>query len=104
MRQVKPMQHVGDGGQRFHHDPADRKRRLDLPKRDPSLAQHDGPQRVGKRLQDGPAVAPNLRWSRAAGLVHPLHELDGRRGTHRKAAGRLPDRAAALDGPHDPLP
>src|SRR4051794_11295036 len=35
MRQVKPMQHVGDGGQRLHHDPAGPKGCLDLTKRDP---------------------------------------------------------------------
>src|SRR4051812_41259108 len=103
MRQVKPMQHVGDGGQRLHHDAAGRQRRFDLPQRDPSLARHDGPQVVRVLLQQGTPVAPNLRWRCAAGLAHPLHQLDGRRGAHGKAAGRLPDRAATLDNSHDPL-
>src|SRR3954452_482928 len=97
------MKHVGDGGQRLHHDAADRQRRFDLPQRDPSLARHDGPQVVRVLLQQGTPVAPNLRWRCAAGLAHPLHQLDGRRGAHGKAAGRLPDRAATLDNSHDPL-
>src|SRR3954469_24847362 len=63
MRQVKPMQHVGDGGQRLHRDAADRKRRFDLTKGDPSLARHDGPQGVRVLLQQGTPVAPNLRWA-----------------------------------------
>src|SRR3954462_3499590 len=97
------MQHVGNGGQRLHHDAAGRQRRFDLPQRDPSLARHDGPQVVRVLLQQGTPVAPNLRWRCAAGLAHPLHQLDGRRGAHGKAAGRLPDRAATLDNSHDPL-
>ncbi len=71
--------------------------------RDPSLARHDGPQVVRVLLQQGTPVAANLRRGRAAGLAHPLHQLDGRRGAHGKAAGRLPDRAAIFDSPHDPL-
>jgi hypothetical protein len=92
------VKHVGDGGQRLHDDAAGRKRRLDLPQRDPRLAQHKGPQVVRVLLQQGTPVAPNLRRCRAAGLAHPLHQLDGRRSAHREAAGRLPDRAPICDG------
>src|SRR3954470_5260686 len=51
-------------------------------------------------LQQGTPVAPNLRWRCAALVGLPLHQLDGRRGAHGKAAGRLPDRAATLDNSH----
>jgi hypothetical protein len=103
MRQAKPVEHVGNGGERLHDDPAGRKRRLDLTKGDPSLAQHDGPQVVRVLLQQRTPRAADLCRGRAAGLAHPLHQLDGRRGAHGKAAGRLPDRTAPFDGPHDPL-
>ena len=46
MRQAQAMQHVGNGGERLDDDVAGRKRRLDLPQRDPRLARHKGPQVV----------------------------------------------------------
>src|SRR3954447_7707168 len=103
MRQAKPVQHVGDGRERLHRDPAGRKRRLDLTKRDPGLARHDGPQVVRMRLQQRTPVAADLGWRRAAGLAHPLHQLNGRRRADREATGRLPDRTTTFDGPHEPL-
>src|SRR4051812_17780522 len=103
MRQAQAMQPVGNGGERLDDDVAGRKRRLDLPQRDPRLARHKGPQVVRMLLQQRAPVAPNLRRCRAAGLAHPLHQLDRRRGAHGKAAGRLTDRAAPFDGPYDPL-
>src|SRR3954467_5768774 len=103
MRQAKPVQHVGDGRERLHRDPAGRKRRLDLTKRDPGLARHDGPQVVRMRLQQRTPVAADLGWCRAAGLAHPLHQLNGRRRADREATGRLPDRTTTFDGPHEPL-
>jgi hypothetical protein len=91
MRQVKPMQHVGDGGQRLHHDPAGPKGCLDLTKRDPSLAQHDGPQDVRMHLQERTPSAANLGWCRAARPAYPLHQLDGRGRADREATRGLPD-------------
>src|SRR4051794_15213956 len=101
--QAQPMEHVGDGGERLHDDAAGRQRRLDLTQGDPRLAQHKGPQVVRVLLQQGTPVASNLRRGRAAGLAHPLHQLDRRRGAHGEAAGRLPDRTATFDSMHDPL-
>jgi hypothetical protein len=97
------MEHVGDGGERLHDDAAGRQRRLDLTQRDPRLAQHKGPQVVRVLLQQETPVASNLRRGRAAGLAHPPHQLDRRRGAHGEAAGRLPDRTATFDSMHDPL-
>src|SRR5215218_821786 len=55
------------------------------------------------RLQPRTPVAADLGWCRAAGLAHPLHQLNGRRRADREATGRLPDRTTTFDGPHEPL-
>src|SRR3954465_14004512 len=55
------------------------------------------------RLQQRTPVAADLGWCRAAGLAHPLHQLNGRRRADREATGRLPDRTTTFDGPHEPL-
>ena len=85
------MQHVGDGGQRLDHDPAGPKGCLDLTQRDPSLAQHDGPQDVRMRLQERTPSAANLGWCRAARPAYPLPQLDGRGRADREATRGLPD-------------
>jgi hypothetical protein len=82
------MQHVGDGGQRLHGDAAGVQGVAHLFQRNPGLARRNRPQRVGMRLQDGPAMAANLRRGRAAGLAHPLHQLDRRRRAHREPLRR----------------
>src|SRR5690242_7653550 len=104
MRQPQAMEHVGDGGERLHDNATGVQGVAHLLERDPSLARHDGPQVVRVLLQQGTPRAANLGWGQAAGLAHPLHQLDGRRGAHGEAAGGLPDRAATLDSMHDPLP
>src|SRR5215213_10976343 len=55
------------------------------------------------RLQQRTPRAADLGWCRAAGLAHPLHQLNGRRRADREATGRLPDRTTPFDGPHEPL-
>src|SRR3954471_13661719 len=103
MRQAKSVEHVGDGGERLHDNAAGVQGVAHLLERDPSLAQHDGPQVVRVLLQQGTPVAANLGRDQAAGLAHPLHQLDGRRGAYGEAAGGLPDRTTTFNGLHDPL-
>src|SRR4051794_28784275 len=67
MRQVKPMQHVGNGGQRLHDNAAGVQGVAHLLERDPSLARHDGPQVVRVLLQQGTREPPIF-----AGAVLPV--------------------------------
>src|SRR6185503_11838590 len=98
------MEHVGNGGERLHDDATGVQDVTHLLERDPSLARHNGSQLVRMLLQQGTPVAANLGWGQTAGLAHPLHQLDGRRGAHGEAAGRMPNGAPIFDDPHDPLP
>src|SRR6185437_11554652 len=98
------MEHVGNGGERLHDDATGVQDVTHLLERDPSLARHNGSQLVRLLLQQGTPVAANLGWGQTAGLAHPLHQLDGRRGAHGEAAGGLPNGAPIFNDPHDPLP
>src|SRR3954468_15605221 len=55
------------------------------------------------RLQDRPAMAADLGRGRAAGLAHPLHQLDRRRRTHRKPLRRRASGAPCFNCVRDPL-
>jgi hypothetical protein len=97
------MQHVGDRRKRLHRNAALGQRRLDLAERDPGLGRRDRPQIVGMGLQQRPAVAADLRWRRAAGPSHALHQLDGRRRAYLEAFRSPPDRAALRNRANDPI-
>ncbi len=60
MRQTEPVPHVGKGGERRDLDVTRGQRCLDLTKRDPGLAGHNGAQDVRVRLQQRTAVATDL--------------------------------------------
>ena len=91
MRQPQPMEHVGNGGERLHHDVAGRKRRLDLPQRDPRLAQHDGPQVVRVLFQQRTPRAADLCRGRVARLAHACMSLIAAEAltANRRAAFRI---------------
>lgn len=51
----------------------------------------------------GAAMAANLPRRHAAGLAHPLHQLDGRRRANLELRGRRTGRATDIDRPNDAL-
>ena len=75
----------------------------DFPEGDPALlvAMAHSVSAYGSRMAGG--GPGNLRRGRAAGLrTCAVHQVDGRRGAHGKAAARLPDRAPILESMHNP--
>src|SRR3954465_9346798 len=74
------MEHIGDGRQRLHADPALMERVAHLSERDPGFALRNLSQCVRMWLEDHPTIATNLRRSCASRLANTLQKLDrGRR-------------------------
>src|SRR6478609_6039277 len=79
------MEHIGDGRQRLHADPALMERVAHLPERDPGFALRNLSQCVRMWLEDRPTIATNLRRSCASRLTNTLQKLDRGRRAHIKA-------------------
>src|SRR3954468_5638016 len=63
---LEPMEHIGDGRQRLHADPALMERVAHLSERDPGFALRNLSQCVRMWLEDHPTIATNLRRSCAS--------------------------------------
>src|SRR6478609_1842407 len=70
------MEHIGDGRQRLHADPALMERVAHLPERDPGFALRNLSQCLRMWLEDRPTIATNLRRSCASRLTNTLQKLD----------------------------
>src|SRR3954452_9775399 len=79
------MEHIGDGRQRLHADPALMERVAHLPERDPGFALRNLSQCVRMWLEDRPTIDTTLRRSCASRLANTLQKLDRGRRAHIKA-------------------
>jgi hypothetical protein len=96
------MEHIGDGRQRLHADPALMERFAHLLERDPGFALRNLSQCVRMWLEDRPTIATNLRRGCASRLENTLQKLDRGRRAHIKALRSRSGRSSGCDTPHDP--
>jgi hypothetical protein len=92
-----------DGRESRHHDSAGAQLRLQLGQRYGGHGLDKRPEQILVRLQNRTAVAADPVRRHRPGLTHPPQKLHGRRRADLIAGGRLSDRTATLDRPHDPL-
>jgi hypothetical protein len=101
--EVEAAQRRPDRGQRAHHDALLGQGGPQLRQGDARLGRRQLPQQIRMTVEQGPAVAAELRRGDAARGSYPSHQRDRRRWADLKAARRRPCRAAGLHRPDQAL-